>query len=90
MTNREGRNLPHRSKPCSNHNIESHHGRLTSRQMEDQYSQHSTQVKLNIIKMKRLVRRLKTTGLSNTTNHKNTIIKYERLGNQLMHAACVY
>jgi hypothetical protein len=29
-------------------------------------------------------------GLSNTTNHKNPILKYESLGNQLMHAACVY
>jgi hypothetical protein len=41
-------------------------------------------------KMERLVRWLKTRGLSNTTNHKNTILKYEVLGNQLMHAACVY
>jgi hypothetical protein len=48
------------------------------------------QVKLNIIKMKRLVRWLKTTTLSNTTNHKNPILNYEGLGNQLMHAACVY
>jgi hypothetical protein len=71
--NREGRNLPHHSKPCSNHSIESHHGHLTSRRMEDQ---HSTQVKLNIIKMERLVR-LKTAGLSITTNHKNPILKYE-------------
>jgi hypothetical protein len=29
-------------------------------------------------------------GLSNTTNHKNPILKYESLGNQLMHAACLY
>jgi hypothetical protein len=58
--------------------------------MEDQHSQHSTQVKLNIIKMERLVRQLKTTGLSITTNHKNPIQKYESLGNQLMHATCVY
>jgi hypothetical protein len=36
---------------------------------------------LNIIKMERLVWRLKTTGLSNTTNHKNPILKYEGLGN---------
>jgi hypothetical protein len=27
--------------------------------------------------MKKLVRRLKTAGLSNTTNHKNLILKYE-------------
>jgi hypothetical protein len=40
--------------------------------------------------MERLVRRLKTTGLSNTTNHKNPILKYEGLDNQLMHAASVY
>jgi hypothetical protein len=58
--------------------------------MEDQHSQHSTQAKLNIINMKRLVQRLKTIGLSNTTNHKNPILKYEGLGNQLMHAASVY
>jgi hypothetical protein len=29
---------------------------------------------------------LMTAGLSNTTNHKNPILKYEGLGNQLMHA----
>jgi hypothetical protein len=28
--------------------------------------------------------------LSITTNHKNPILKYEGLGNQLMHAASVY
>jgi hypothetical protein len=33
---------------------------------------------------------LKTGGLSITTNHKNPILKYEGLGNQLMHAASVY
>jgi hypothetical protein len=33
---------------------------------------------------------LKTAGLSITTNHKNSILKYEGLGNQLMHAASVY
>jgi hypothetical protein len=70
--------------------IESHHGNLTSRQMEDQHFQHSTQVKLNIIKMERLVRRLKNAELSITTNHKNSILKYEGLDNQLMHATCVY
>jgi hypothetical protein len=85
--NREGRNLPHHYKPCSNHSIEPHHGHLVSRRMEDQHSQYSTQVKLNIIKMKRLVRWLKTAELSNTTNHKILILKYEGLGNQLMHAA---
>jgi hypothetical protein len=58
--------------------------------MEDQHSQHSTQVKLNIIKMERLVRWLKIVGLSNTTNHKNPILKYEGLGNQLMHVTYVY
>jgi hypothetical protein len=73
-----------------NHNIEPHHGHLTSRQMEDQHSQHLTEVNLNIIKMERLVRRLKTAGLSNTTNHKNPFLIYEGLGNQLMHAACIY
>jgi hypothetical protein len=58
--------------------------------MEDQHSQHSTQGKLNIIKLKRLVKWLKTAGLSNTTNHKNPILKYEGLGSQLMHAASEY
>jgi hypothetical protein len=33
---------------------------------------------------------LMTTELSNTTKHKNPIQKYESLGNQLMHATCVY
>jgi hypothetical protein len=58
--------------------------------MEDQQSQYSTQAKLNIIKMKKLVWRLKTAGLSITTNHKNPILKYEGLGNQLTHMASVY
>jgi hypothetical protein len=40
--------------------------------------------------MERLVRRLKTAGLNNTTNHKNPILKHEDLGNQLMHVASVY
>jgi hypothetical protein len=80
----------HHSKPCSNHSIEPHHGHLTWWRMEDQHSQHSTQVKLNIIKVEILVRRLKTAGLSITTNHKTPILKYDSLGNQLMHVACVY
>jgi hypothetical protein len=80
----------HHSKPCSNHSIEHHRGHLTSWQMEDQHSQHSTQVKLNIIKMERLIWQLKAIGLSITTNHKNPILKYEGIGNQLMHVACVY
>jgi hypothetical protein len=33
---------------------------------------------------------LMTAGLSSTTNHKNSILKYECLGNQLMHMAYVY
>jgi hypothetical protein len=33
---------------------------------------------------------LMTVGLSNTTNPKNPILKYESLGNQLMHATYVY
>jgi hypothetical protein len=33
---------------------------------------------------------LKTVGLSITTYHKNPILKYEGLGNQLMHADSVY
>jgi hypothetical protein len=40
--------------------------------------------------MERLLQRLKTAGLSITTKHKNSILKYEGLGNQLMHAASVY
>jgi hypothetical protein len=48
-------NCLHHSKPCSNHSTEPHHNHLTSRQMEDQHYQHPTQVKLNIIKMERLV-----------------------------------
>jgi hypothetical protein len=38
----------------------------------------------------RIHRWLKTVGLSNTTNHKNPILKYGDLGNQLMHTASVY
>jgi hypothetical protein len=59
-------NCLHHSKPCSNHSIKSHHSHLTSRWMEDQHYQHSTQVKLNIIKMERLVRRLNS--MSNSTS----------------------
>jgi hypothetical protein len=33
---------------------------------------------------------LMTAGLGNTTNHKNPILMYEALGNQLMHVASVY
>jgi hypothetical protein len=40
--------------------------------------------------MERLIRRFKAAGLGITTNHKNPILKYESLGNQLMHAVCVY
>jgi hypothetical protein len=40
--------------------------------------------------MERLIQWLKTVGLSNTGNHKNPILKYEGLGNQLMHVASVY
>jgi hypothetical protein len=41
----------------------------------------STQVKLNIIKIERLVWWLKTVGLSITNNHKNQILMYESLDN---------
>jgi hypothetical protein len=85
-----GSNRLHHFKACSNHNIEPHHDHLTSRRMEDQHSQHSTQVKINIINMERLVQWLKTAGLSITTNHKNLILKYESLGNQLMNEICAY
>jgi hypothetical protein len=40
--------------------------------------------------MERIVRWLKTVGLSITTNHKNPILKYKSLGNQLMHVTSVY
>jgi hypothetical protein len=40
--------------------------------------------------MEILVRQLNMAGLSNTTNHKNPVLNYESLGNQLMHAASVY
>jgi hypothetical protein len=39
--------------------------------------------------MERLVRRLKTAGLSITTKHKNSTVKYERLGNQLTCSLCI-
>jgi hypothetical protein len=52
-------NLLHHSKPYSNHSIEPHHGHLTSRQIEDQYS---TQAKLNIIKMEDLYDDLRLHG----------------------------
>jgi hypothetical protein len=58
--------------------------------MEDQHSQHSIQVETQHHKHGRLVRRLQIEWLSNTTNHKNSILKYEGLDNQLMHAASVY
>jgi hypothetical protein len=58
--------------------------------MEDQHSQHSTQARTQHHKDGRLVRQLKTAGLSNTTNHKKRILKYESLGNQLMHVASEY
>jgi DNA gyrase inhibitor GyrI len=64
--------------------VTSHHDRWKTN------TQHSTQAKLNITNMERLVWWLKTTGLSNTTNHKNPMLKYKCLGNQLMHAAGVY
>jgi hypothetical protein len=44
-------NRLHHSNPCSNHSIEPHHGHLTSQRMEDQYYQHTTQAKAQIIKM---------------------------------------
>jgi hypothetical protein len=47
-------NRLHHSKPYSNHNIKPHHGYLTSWWIEDQESEHSTQAKLNIIKMEDL------------------------------------
>jgi hypothetical protein len=58
--------------------------------MEVQHSQYSTQAKTQHHKVARLVRRLKITGLSDTPNHENPILKYEGLGNQLMHVASEY
>jgi hypothetical protein len=40
--------------------------------------------------MERLVQQLKTAWLSNTTNQKTPILKYEGLGNQLIHVASKY
>jgi hypothetical protein len=66
-------NRLHHSKCCSNHSIEPHHGHLTSRRMEDQHSQHSTS-QTQHHKDGKTYMTLKTTGLSNTTNHKNPIL----------------
>jgi hypothetical protein len=63
----------HHSKSYSNNNIESYHGHLTSRRMEDQHSTSQTQHH----KDGKTCTTLKTVGLSNTTNHKNLILKYE-------------
>jgi hypothetical protein len=69
-------NRLHHSNPCSNHSIEPHHSHLTSRRMEDQHPQHSTsQTKYH--KDGKTCTTLKTVGLSNITNHKNQILKYE-------------
>jgi hypothetical protein len=69
-------NRLHHSKYCLNHSIEPHHGHLTSRRMEDQHSQHSTSHSQHH-KDGKTCTTLKTAGLSNTTNHKNPILKYE-------------
>jgi hypothetical protein len=58
--------------------------------MEDYYSQHSTQAKAQHHRDGRFVRRLKTAWLATLPIHKNPILKYEGLGNQLMHAASKY
>jgi hypothetical protein len=58
--------------------------------MEEHYSQYSTLAKAQHHRDGRFVRKLKTAGLSNTTNHKNPILQYEGLGNQLTHVASVY
>jgi hypothetical protein len=81
-------NRLHHSKPCSNHNIKPHHGHLTSRQMEDQLAQHSTG-QTQHHKDGKTCTSLKTAGLSNPTNHKTPILKYEA-SVQLMHATSVY
>jgi ribonuclease HI len=67
----DGLNHLYRTKPCSNHSIELHHGQLTSRWMEDHNTHSKTQAKLNIIKDQRLVRQLMTAGLSNYNNYKS-------------------
>jgi hypothetical protein len=81
-------NRLHHFKHYSNHSIEPHHGHLTSRRMEDQHSQHSTS-QTQHHKDEKTCTTLKTAGLSNTSNHKNLILKYEAYV-QLMHAASVY
>jgi hypothetical protein len=81
-------NRLHHSKPCSNHIIEPHHNHLTSRRMEDQYSQYSTSQTQHHQDGKTCTT-LKAARLSNTTNHKNPILKYDALV-QLMHATSVY
>jgi hypothetical protein len=57
--------------------------------MEDQHFQHITS-QTQHHKDEKTCMTLMTAGLSITTNHKNPILKYESLDNQLMHAACVY
>jgi hypothetical protein len=65
--------------------VTSHHDRWKTNTLNTQHKSNSI-----IIKMERLVQWLITIGLSNTTNHKNTILKHEGLGNQLMDVASVY
>jgi hypothetical protein len=54
----------HHFNHCSNHNIDPHHGQITSRRMEDHNTLTKTQVKLNIIKDENTCMTLKTAGLS--------------------------
>jgi hypothetical protein len=72
--------LQHRTSPQSPHITTE--GRPALSTLNTNQTQHHKDGKTCIILM--------IAGLSNTTNHKNTILKYESLGNQLMHEACVY
>jgi hypothetical protein len=57
--------------------------------MEDQYSQHSTS-QTQHHKDGKTCTTFNIVGLSDTTNHKNPMLKYEGLGTVLVHAASVY
>jgi hypothetical protein len=58
----------HHSNCCSNHNIDPHHGQLTSQRIEENITLTKTQAKLNITKDGNTCTTLKTAWLS-ITNH---------------------
>jgi hypothetical protein len=70
----------HRISPRSPHITTD--GRLTLSTLNTSQTQHHKDGKTCTTLM--------TIGLSNTTNHKNPILRYESLGNKLMHTASVY